>query len=110
MVEIKNKVIQYMMDIDLVARKIFVVEGPISLMEFSEELKNAENIGEPFVLQREAHKQCNIQRLRVALQKAMNHFEGQPLTRSVIGIYEFPLKEGKLSCEEQLLQYLDEVF
>lgn len=113
MVEMKNKVIQYMVDIDHVARKLFVVEGPISLMEFSEELKEAKDIGTPFELQRQAHRTINVIRLHKALQKAMERFHGKPLLQTSLGscegIYEFPL-EGELNCKDELLKFLDEVF
>jgi hypothetical protein len=114
MLEMRNKVIHYMMDIDHAAKKLFVIEGPISLMEFSQELQKATDISTPFELQRQAHKACNIARLRAALQKAMEHFQGQPLVVAAAamqpGIYEFPLDDNKLKCEDELLEYIDKVF
>lgn len=56
----------------------------------------------------------NITRLHEALDEAVKYFLGTKLSDGAESckehIYQFPVKEGKLQTEKDLIEYLDKVF
>lgn len=110
----KNEILHYMIDIGSQSGTIYLIEGKISISEFMEELQNSPDSAKPLRLQREANLKENINRLHTALDKAVNYFLGTKISDGTKTckeyIYQFPLEEGKLQTEKDLIEYIDEIF